>query len=279
MDSIMPTGLGNSTVDQVIQVVIVMLFMYVLLSILNNAGILYGTWQEMNTVLQPDTSSATDTFTQEPNLDTSKTCFLSRNEAGGTEFTYSVFLNFRNSNFTKEQNTLHHVFHKGSPPPDAYPLLAPGVFTVSDSNTLRIVMNSADKWDNYVDIPNIPVEKWFHLVIACKGRALDVFINGNVIQRMTLTSVPKLNFGDVYAFQAIQNDDTRVGSAPESRYSVNGKADGMLSRLNYYAYALSYAEIDALYRQGPSSKIVSASDQIPPYMADAWWVQSYQGNF
>ena len=278
MDSLMPTGLGDSTMDQVIQVVVVMLFMYVLLSILNNAATLYNTWLEMNTVLQPDTSSSTDTYTQEPNIDTSKTCFLSRNEAGGTEFTYSVFLNFRNSNFTTEQNTLRHVFHKGSPPPDAYPLVAPGVFTVSDTNTLRIFMNSADKWDNHVDIPNIPVEKWFHLVLQCKGRAMDVYINGNVIQRMTLTSVPKLNFGDVYAFQAIQNEDNRPGAPPEGRYTINGKADGSLSRFNYYAYALSYAEIDSLYRQGPSSKVVSASDQVPPYMADSWWVQSYQNN-
>jgi hypothetical protein len=137
-------------------------------------------------------------------------------------------------------------------------------------------MGSADKWDNFVEIPNIPVEKWFHLVISCKGRSLDVFINGNVIQRMTLSSVPKLNFGDVYAFQNIANEDTRIDVTPDQRYSVNGKADGMLSRFNYYAYALSYAEIDSLYRQGPSSKIVSAQNQVPPYMADAWWVQSYQ---
>jgi hypothetical protein len=171
---------------------------------------------------------------------------------------------------------LKHVFHKGSN--NGFPNLAPAVFVQSTVNTLRVYMNTINQWDNYVEVPNIPVAKWFHLVISCKGRALDIYINGNVIQRMTLTSVPKLNFGDVYAFQSLQNDDTRISASPEARYSVNGKADGMLSRLNYYAYSLSYAEIDSLYRQGPSSKIVSASDQVPPYMADAWWVQSYQGN-
>lgn len=276
MDAIMPNIVGSGTVDQVLQAVIVVLFVYVFLSILNNAGILYNTWMEMNTVLQPDTTTSTDTYTQEPNLDSSKTCYMSRNETNGTEFTYSIFLNFRNSNFTKEQNSLRHVFHKGSPPPDAYPLVSPGVFTLSDKNTIRVYMGSADKWDNFVDIPNIPVEKWFHLVISCKGRSVDVYINGNVIQRMNLTSVPKLNFGDVYAFQNIANEDTRVDAPPDHRFNINGKADGMLSRFNYYAYALSYAEIDSLYRQGPSSKIVSAQNQIPPYMADAWWVQSYQ---
>jgi hypothetical protein len=272
----MPTLTGVNTASQLLQSVLIWFFIYALLSILNNVGILYMTWLEMNTALQPDTSAATDTYTQDPNLDTSKTCFLSRNEPNGTEFTYSVFLFINNNNFTKDTDSLKHVFHKGSPPPDPYPLVAPGVYTMADKNTLRVYMNSADKWDNFVDIPNMPVEKWFHLVISCKGRSVDVYINGNVIQRMNLSSVPKLNFGDVYAFQACATTDDRVNVAPEQRYNVVGSASGSLSRFNYYAYALSYAEIDSLYRQGPSSKIVSASNQIPPYMTDSWWVQTYK---
>lgn len=271
----MPNIVGTGTIDQIIQSMIVILFMYVLLGVLNNLGILYFTWLEMSTTLQPDTSTASETYTQEPNIETSKTCYPSKNEINGTEFTYACFLNFRSTNFTREANSLRHVFHKGSPPPDAYPLISPGVFTLSDKNTLRIYMGSSDRWDNYVDIPNMPVEKWFHLVITLKGRNLDVYINGNVIQRMTLATVPKLNFGDVYVFQNVTNDDTRLMTI-DQRYNVNGKADGMISRFFYYAYSLSYSEIDNLYRQGPSSKIVSSSNQLPPYMADAWWVQSFQ---
>jgi hypothetical protein len=275
MEAVMPTIGGTNVGSQLVQIVVVCMFMYVLLSILNNVGILYMTWLEMSTTLQPDTSSATDTYLQDPNGETSKTCFLSRNEPNGTEFTYSVFLFINNNNFTKEADSLKHVFHKGSPPPDPYPLVSPGVFTMANKNTLRVYMNSANKWDNFVDIPNMPVAKWFHLVISCKGRAVDIYINGNVIQRMNLDSVPKLNFGEVYAFQECDVTDTRVDVPPEQRYNVIGKADGSLSRFNYYAYALSYAEIDSLYRQGPSSKIVSANNQVPPYMTDSWWVQSY----
>jgi hypothetical protein len=137
------------------------------------------------------------------------------------------------------------------------------------------MMGSADRWDNFVDIPNIPVGKWFHLVITCKGRSIDVYINGNVIQRLTLGSVPKLNFGDVYLLQNLSNSDTRVNIAPDQQFNVIGAANCSISRFLYFAYSLSYAEIDQLYRQGPSTTVVSASNQIPPYMADAWWVQSY----
>jgi len=267
---------GVQWYEQLVQAIIVTFFMYVLLSILNNVGILYFTYLEMSTVMQPDTTSATETFLQDPNFEKSKTCYQSKNESSGIEFTFSTFLNLRSSNFGKDPNTLRHVFHKGSPPPDAYPLISPGVFTLGDKNTLRIYMGSADRWDNFVDIPNIPVEKWFHLVITCKGRNIDIYINGNIIQRMSLNSVPKLNFGDVYTFQSLSNDDGRRDITPDNRYNISGKADGSLSRLTYYAYALSYAEIDAIYRMGPSTKIVSADNQIPPYLMDAWWVQSYQ---
>jgi len=29
-------------------------------------------------------------------------------------------------------------------------------------------------------------------------------------------------------------------------------------------------------RQGPSTKLVSASQNLPPYLADNWWVTYYQ---
>jgi hypothetical protein len=273
--NVLPNILGDGIVDQVLQAMAVMLFLYVFLSVLNNFGILYLTWLEMSTTLQPHTTNVTDTYSQEPNIDTSKTCFPSRNEVNGTEFTYSIFLNFTANSFSNDPNRLRHIFHKGSPPPDGYPLIAPGVFCHADQNTLRVMMGSSDRWDNFVDIPNIPVGKWFHLVITCKGRSIDVYINGNVIQRLTLGSVPKLNFGDVYLLQNFSNSDTRVNIAPDQQFNVIGAANCSISRFLYFAYSLSYAEIDQLYRQGPSTTVVSASNQIPPYMADAWWVQSY----
>jgi hypothetical protein len=275
--NVLPNILGDGIVDQLLQALAVMLFLYVFLAVLNNIGILYLTYLEMSTALQPNTTNVTDTFAQDPNLDTSKTCYPSRNEVNGTEFTYSIFLNFTANSFSNNPNSLTHIFHKGSPPPDAYPLVSPGVFCLADKNTLRIMMGSADRWDNFVDIPNMPVGKWFHLVISCKGRNIDVYMNGNVIQRMTLNAVPKLNFGDVYLLQNINNTDTRINLPPDQQFNVIGAANCSISRFTYFAYSLSYSEIDALYRQGPSSTVVSASNQIPPYMADAWWVQSFQG--
>jgi len=51
---------------------------------------------------------------------------------------------------------------------------------------------------------------------------------------------------------------------------------GMLSRLTYFNYALTYAEIQMLMNEGPSSKMDSSlMSDVPPYLADTWWSNSY----
>jgi len=46
----------------------------------------------------------------------------------------------------------------------------------------------------------------------------------------------------------------------------------LISRLQYFAYAMNYSDIDGLYRQGPSSTMTGTSViQIIPYMTDTWW--------
>jgi hypothetical protein len=47
--------------------------------------------------------------------------------------------------------------------------------------------------------------------------------------------------------------------------------------LNYFSYALSYAEIQNIMNDGPSSKMDSASmtGNIPPYLDDTWWNQGH----
>jgi len=55
-----------------------------------------------------------------------------------------------------------------------------------------------------------------------------------------------------------------------------GSATGLISSLMYTGYALNYEQIDSLVRNGPSTKLVSATQNLPPYLADNWWVTYYQ---
>ncbi len=200
--------------------------------------------------------------------------YPSENEVNGVEFSYSFYLYVDPKSFATagtDTNQFLNIFYKGGPKP--WPYLGPGVFLNKGQNTIRIYMNSVvNTKDNYVEIPNIPVGKWFHMVIVQRGQNMDVFINGNIAVRMTFKFVPMLNYESVTVFSGATQD----GSVATGGFSVTGSMQGMISRLTYYSYALSFTQIDSLYNQGPSKKIVSTSyDHTPPYLHDSWWVTRF----
>jgi hypothetical protein len=114
------------------------------------------------------------------------------------------------------------------------------------------------------------------MIILVKGKYLDVYINGNVTQRFEFKDVPRLNYGNIYVMSPIQftfPQNSTSSSPNPKQMQITGAIAGMVSRLHYYGYALTYSAIDALYRQGPSSTIVnSGSTDLPPYFHDDWWV-------
>ena len=89
---------------------------------------------------------------------------LSMNERTGIEFSYSLYMYINSSTFTGN-SSFKHVFHKGYS--TSWPLMGPGVFVHGDTNTLRVMMNTYKNPYTYADVKNIPVQKWFHLVLNC----------------------------------------------------------------------------------------------------------------
>jgi hypothetical protein len=233
------------------------------------------------TVLLPNTSSTdfkTIILSQNPNVPGSKVVHLSNDERSGIEFSYSFYLYVNPSSFT-EHNGLLHIFHKGYS--SQFPLLAPGVYMRSDTNTLRVYMNTYKTWNNYVEVDNIPVSKWVHVTIVCNNNSLEIFINGNLKKKLSFDGYPPYqNYQDIVCFsQKIINmtSNASVPSLDEGGFVVKGAMKGLISNLTYYSYALCYAEIQTIMAEGPSSKMDSALDlaNVPPYLDDKWWTQGY----
>ena len=264
--------LGTSAVAQLIQIVLIV-FIVVNVMILGKSFVdIMSTYSSATTVLLPYLYDSTQIIYQDPNQQGSNTIYPSVNAPSGLEFSYSCFLLINKSSFQGTTSGLRHVFHKGSP---VYkPLMCPGVFVRNNSNSLVVYMNEAKSWNTFCEIPNIPVGKFFHLAIIVRNMFVDIYINGNVAHRMTLNSIPKQNFGDVYVFNNQSFSD--AGNAPDSPFTVLGAATGLISTLTYSGYALNYEQIDAMVRAGPSTKLVSATQNLPPYLADNWWVTYYQ---
>jgi len=266
--------LGTSPLAQLIQVILIAVISYTVLMVGNgllNAIMVYA---QSTVPLLPNLydSKTPQVIFQDPNQKGAITIYPSVNAPSGLEFSYSCFLLIDKGTFQVGTKGLMHVFHKGSP---VYkPLMAPGVFVHSNDNVLRVYMNEASTWNTYCDIPNIPIGKFFHLAIVVRNMNVDVYINGNVAHRMTLSSVPRQNFGDVYTFKMASFSD--AASSPDDPFIVNGAASGYLSTLQYTGYALNYEQIDKMVRTGPSTKLVSATSNLPPYLADNWWVTYYK---
>ena len=191
---------------------------------------------------------------------------LSENEPSGIEFTYSVWLNFTGKSKSGEQ----HIFNKGADA-SVNSSNAPGLYVQSESdgtNTLKVYMDtfktngsisSYDQQREFVEIKNIPFNKWVNVMIRVQNRFLDVYINGVLTKHLDLIYVPKQNFGDVYVCK-------------------NGGFSGKLSNLRYYSRALNVFEINGVVAWGPdlstsdASSVVNSKDAS--YMSYLW----YKGN-
>jgi hypothetical protein len=242
--------------------------------------------------LFPDTypsGSLSYTAVQNPASPIAKTVYTSDNQRSGVEFSYAMFCYIQSATFSNGNSVLYHILHKGYS--KSYPLMGPGIFMHGNTNTLRVYMNSYSTWNNFCDIENIPVEKWFHLVVSCKGNQLLIYINGNLKTKMALAgnTPPYQNYGDVVLFSSrkikllqtgtpslsstVDNSALSLARSPgyDSDLEFAGSASGMVSRVFYFSYALTYTEIQTLMNMGPSPKIAGPSMSISPYLIDQWW--------
>ena len=204
----------------------------------------------------------------------------SNNQTTGIEFTWSCWLQYNVDQTTPEIKDYQPVFVKGdcslgSNSSNGFYSLnnGPGVYFgnssdvsqdgAKQSNSLWILMDTIptpsestvdDSTGNlssgsynyntagteYMEIPNVPINKYFHLAIRCQNKYIDVYINGTVVYRIDLTDVPKQNFYDIH-----------VGG--------NNGFNGNLSNLQYFSKSLSVIEINDILMKGPNTTAASVA--------------------
>jgi len=239
----------------------------------------------------PMTGSSAKVFTQDPSDAKSVYLPVSQNQLTGIEFSYSTFLYIADTTFKSTDSTqLSTVFYKGYTA-GPFPLCGPGVFVTSDGSNnpiLRIIMNSYSSWYNAVDIKQIPVNKWFHLVLVLSSNnTLNVYINGNLANKMILDgTIAYQNYQPLHVLPpyttpgaATAEFDNSAGTSAKrgvpagKNFVIKGPMEGYVSNIFYYSYAIGYAEIQSLLQMGPSSQMDTTSMITPPYLIDTWWTQ------
>lgn len=185
----------------------------------------------------------------------------SKNDRDGLVFTWSVWVLIDDLQY--RQGEYRHIFHKGNddinvknvPIGMNKPNNAPGLYIAPGTNDLVVVMNTFNKIDEEVIVKDIPLNKWINVIIRVdEQHKLDVYINGKLVKRHILASVPRQNYGDVYV-------------------SMNGGFSGYTSSLRYFNTAIGTNQIQSIVDAGPNMKMIGSdmTDSKPRYLSLRWF--------
>jgi Concanavalin A-like lectin/glucanases superfamily len=277
---------SDGLIPQIVITIIVVIIMHALIAVIENVVEAIQKFRRLKVEVFPYTypskggKDGAQEFIQKAN-GPNPLMWPSDNELNGMEFSYSSHIYVEKDNFDGAPDEYRVVFYKGSKNGPGRNM-APGVFMNANTNKMRIYMASTGAQEP-VEISNIPINKWFHLAIVMKGKHLDVFVNGNIVTRHDFATVPVLNYSTLYLLSTGDSNPTPQNPTVlfgDSTYKLKliGAMQGMVSRLNYYSYAMSFSEIDSAMSVGPSSKIITTatdSKNRPPYLHDSWWVTNY----
>jgi len=203
-------------------------------------------------------------ISQDPTSTNSMPIIRSSNEIFGMEFTWSVWLFIKPS--VVSLPSTQHVFSKGAGSnmsctgSGVFANNAPGLY-LTNANTINVLMDTvtapACSTTPSIVIDNMPINKWFNVVIRLTNNTLDVYINGRLTQRKIMDSVPNQNYDDVFICSG-------------------GGFSGYISDLKYFNSSIGTTEINAIVSSGPNTSINTSSlkNNNPPYLSINW----YQSN-
>lgn len=193
---------------------------------------------------------------QDPSKSGSIPILRSVNDVDGLEFTWSVWMFVED--FSYRQNMYKHVFHKGNDDFDHTginkPNNCPGLYINKNTNDLVVFMSTFNNINEEIIIKDLPLNKWVHVVIRVIQNQVDVFINGMLTKRKILNSIPKQNYGNVFA-------------------SMNGGFSGYTSSLRYFDSGIGVGQIQSIYEAGPNMKMISKDmvDGGNNYLSTRWY--------
>lgn len=124
---------------------------------------------------------------------------------------------------------------------DSYTRVADNKHNVKRTRTTAPLADclSSNSLPNKILIENIPLQRWFHLVIVADESSLEVYVDGKLYRTTVLSAAPRLNDGKLYVNQKNTSTDLLAGF------------DGLINELRYYPKALNYTEIYTMYARGP----------------------------
>jgi hypothetical protein len=263
---------SNSLVTKFVFILgILLIFLYLMRVLVSLMG-----WFFSNSPTPYITKGITDANTKHsvsvnPNDHNSVPILRSNNARTGIEFTYSVWMyvkDLKGNNNGKYET----VFNKGDigvamdPSTGLSYLSSPGLYINNAKNELLVRMNVFNKvaeakeglYDDII-VKDIPMKKWFNIMIRIENNKLDVFINGLIVQRKNLRGIPRQNYNNIHI-------------TPEKPF------EGLLSDVRYWNYSLGTYEIYNIISAGPNTSNLTQQTSIagrePRYLSTKWFFKT-----
>jgi hypothetical protein len=216
------------------------------------------------------------TISQDPKNNDSILVKRSNNKSKGLEFSWSIWLFISGTPKDNDKYKYQHIFNKGDLTVNTdgvFNINGPGMYLVKDTTTptkanIRIIMDTAASItpddssftpNTYVDVKNVPLNKWVNITFRVENKIMDVYVNGTISNRLVFDNVPLQTYNDIQLCQ-------------------NGGFKGQLSNLRYFSYSLNIFEINTLVLGGPdlkpgqlASNINNISDSTFSYISNMWY--------
>ena len=214
---IIPKILGTSMVINIISVILFVIgsvllvmslykgYQYFKEGKINSPMLLMGNKSARTSMVVPQNSEDPD----------SVILYRSDNEDEGIEFTYNYWMIIENYEY--KNNEWKHIMHKGNK--EGTPNMCPGFYLHPNKNSMRVYFNTMGNMKEHFDIDNLPIKKWMNVTLTVKQTVVELFINGLLKKRHTLSSIPRQNLGELWI-------------------NLFGGFDGYISKIQYHRSAL-----------------------------------------
>lgn len=163
--------------------------------------------------------------------------------SGSNNCAYSLwfFVDDFNVNYNFEKPILYHNIDKNNLDKENGVTVTLGR-TINDLDVVVKLQNGNSKT---CTIPNIPIQKWIHLVVSIHGRVIDLYLNGKLVRSCLAEEVPNISS---LSRQPVIISPT-ITDTIDTTKNVTGFS-GYHAKFEYYPEAIDPQTVYYLYRSG-----------------------------
>lgn len=108
---------------------------------------------------------------------------------------------------------------------------------------------SVDDGCGHIEVDNIPIQRWCHILISSNNRALDTYIDGKLVKTTILPKPPYVTGSSEAAIQI----------APKPNSGTNAGFEGEISKFRYISRTVNPREAYEIYKEGPGGNWLTSA--------------------